>query len=210
MLPRLECAAFNTWVIPNFCKAALFWATALARQRDRKRFKARVNATHHSIMFRNHLVKGNNISCTFSQIIKHEVKHTYTFPMYIFGQTSSTSLRCSLHESRTFCRSFTVRYSFLLSFRADILSPNLPGLGSITAPNVCCINAVPVNSGPGWSVRAGVPSAVTGQLPNLVLNPAYSLTRTEGKATNSAAGAVLLTPHWASNLISLKQRWISP
>lgn len=48
---------------------------------------------------------------------------THTFPMYNFGQTSSTSLRCSSQESKTFCRSFTVRYSFLVLF--DIL-PRLP------------------------------------------------------------------------------------
>lgn len=44
--------------------------------------------------------------------------------MYMFGQTSSIWLRCSLHVSKTFCKSFTVRYSFRFPFRADILSPN--------------------------------------------------------------------------------------
>lgn len=131
--------------------------------------------------------------------------HTYTFPMYIFGQTSSTSFRCSLHESKTFCRSFTVRYSFLLSFRADILSPNAPswidywskcllyqsGSRQLRLRMICASRCL---------------SAVTGQLPNLVLNLACSLTRAEGRTTNRAARALLFTPLRDSNLISLKQR----
>lgn len=127
--------------------------------------------------------------------------------MYIFGQTSSTSLRCSLHESKTLCRSFTVRYSFLLSFGADILSPNPPPvLDRLLVQMFVVLTQFPSTPDSGMICTSRCLSAVTGQLPNLVLNLACSLTRAEGRTTNSAAWALLFTPLWDSNLISLKQR----
>lgn len=133
MLPRLEWAAFNTWVIPNFSRAALFWATALARQKQKE--VQDLCGTHTESSFARMIRHAEGVTSktfwsgttwlaeqTWYFLINET--HTYTFPTYTFGHTSSIWLRCSLQESKTFCRSFTVRYSFLLSFRVGISSPN--------------------------------------------------------------------------------------
>lgn len=106
--------------------------------------------------------------------------------------------------------------------RSDIPSSCLSGLTFLKSKNqrildqslvqmfVCSKGSSPRQLGLGVICTSRCLSAVTGRLPNLVLNLACSLTRVEGRTTNSAARALLFTPLWDSNLISLKQRWILP
>lgn len=119
-----------------------------------------------------------------------EIKvHTYTFPMYMFGHTSSIWLRCSLQESKSFCKSFTLRYSFLLLLSADILKSKSLVLDRSLVQMFVVLKRFPVFLRLKMMCTSRCLSAITGQLPNLVHNLACSLTHAEGRTTNTAAGA---------------------
>lgn len=145
MLPCLVCAAFNTWVIPNFCKAALFWATALARQRDRKRFKTCVTAKHHFITF---TCKAKSLN--MKQNIYLHIPYVYFWPDLI------NFIKVQFAWVQNFLQVLHSQIFLSLIFQGWHSQSKSPCLGSIIGPNVCRIKAVPVSSGSVWSVRAGV------------------------------------------------------
>lgn len=60
------------------------------------------------------------ISC--NHIISYIVGYTYTFPMYKFGQTSSTGFRSSLHVSRIFSNSLIARSPCLFVWAVILLN----------------------------------------------------------------------------------------